>query len=373
MDPLEPIESTADENRAPHLLASVWTLTALSLVFLALRYFCKFRRHNGFWWDDYILLVSWICLLLVASLTTAATGFGLGRHFTDVFANNPTDLFQIARLIGLTSLMSILAAVWSKTSFAVTLLRFVDGWKRPFLWFAIASMNALMLTAAILLFTSCAPVQKTWDPTIPGSCLSLKVDIVIGVVASAYSGVMDVLLALMAWRVVWGLSMETREKAGVALAMSMGVFAAAIAFIKCYYIGNMAFEDPTYTSVTLMIWGAAESAVTIIAASIPILRTMFLEVSMLKYRSRSVRLEDGIRMSTSRMRNLSFSRAPDPPQGSAAAVNAGVDDDASIVPSRGGEESSLGSDVKLGGILRTTEVEMNYHRRESADRYGYEP
>lgn len=124
-----------------------------------------------------------------------------------------------------------------------------------------------------------------------------------------------------------------------------------------------------------MIWGAAESAVTIIAASIPILRTMFLEVSMLKYRSRSVRLEDGIRMSTSRMRNLSFSRAPDPPQGGAAAatVNAGVDDDARIVPSRGGEESSLGSDVKLGGILRTTEVEMNYHRRESADRYGYEP
>lgn len=60
MDPLEPIESTADETRAPNLLASVWTLTALSLVFLALRYFCKFRRHNGFWWDDYILLVSWV-------------------------------------------------------------------------------------------------------------------------------------------------------------------------------------------------------------------------------------------------------------------------------------------------------------------------
>lgn len=124
---------------------------------------------------------------MVASLTTAATGFGLGRHFADVFANNPTDLFQIARLIGLTSLMSILAAVWSKTSFAVTLLRFVDGWKRPFLWFTIGSMNALMLTSAILLFASCAPVQKTWDPTIPGSCLSLKVDIVIGIVASGES------------------------------------------------------------------------------------------------------------------------------------------------------------------------------------------
>jgi hypothetical protein len=40
---------------------------------------------------------------------------------------------------------------------------------------------------------------------------------------TAYSGIADVLLAFLPWKVVLALQMKRREKIGVAVAMSMGI------------------------------------------------------------------------------------------------------------------------------------------------------
>jgi hypothetical protein len=37
------------------------------------------------------------------------------------------------------------------------------------------------------------------------------------------SGVMDMMLALLPWSIVWKLQMKKKEKLGVALAMSLGI------------------------------------------------------------------------------------------------------------------------------------------------------
>jgi hypothetical protein len=39
----------------------------------------------------------------------------------------------------------------------------------------------------------------------------------------AYSGCMDILLALLPWKMIWKLQMRKKEKFGIALAMSMGI------------------------------------------------------------------------------------------------------------------------------------------------------
>jgi hypothetical protein len=55
---LSPTISTM--NLGPHINFTIWLLTALSAVFLALRVYCKFLRHRGLWWDDYVLIASWV-------------------------------------------------------------------------------------------------------------------------------------------------------------------------------------------------------------------------------------------------------------------------------------------------------------------------
>lgn len=93
----------------------------------------------------------------------------------------------------------------------------------------------------------------------------------------AYSAAMDITLALLPWRLIWGLQMKMKEKIGVAVAMSCGVFAGITAIIKTTKIPAMASPDPG-PGVDLFIWGNAESCVTIIAACIPILRVLIRDV-----------------------------------------------------------------------------------------------
>lgn len=42
-------------------------------------------------------------------------------------------------------------------------------------------------------------------------------------IVQAYGGCMDMLLALLPWKVIWKLQMKEKEKLGVGIAMSMGV------------------------------------------------------------------------------------------------------------------------------------------------------
>lgn len=50
----------APDNLGPKVNIVVWLLIGLSSVFLVLRVFCKFRTHRGLWWDDHILIISWV-------------------------------------------------------------------------------------------------------------------------------------------------------------------------------------------------------------------------------------------------------------------------------------------------------------------------
>lgn len=38
----------------------MWMLAAVSGIFLGLRMFCKFYGRLGLWWDDYVLIASWV-------------------------------------------------------------------------------------------------------------------------------------------------------------------------------------------------------------------------------------------------------------------------------------------------------------------------
>jgi hypothetical protein len=172
--------------------------------------------------------------------TTIAIGLGFGKHGYEI----PFDNFGNLILVGLLSVtFDIIGQAWSKTSFAITILRISEGKIRIFIWFAIISMNVLLGLGAMSFWVQCSPIQKSWNPLLPGTCWNPQVGIVYGIVAGGefsisctlleltrfltvdigYSGVMDLVLAILPWNIIMSLRMRTKEKIGVALAMSMGV------------------------------------------------------------------------------------------------------------------------------------------------------
>ncbi|KAI6599137.1 hypothetical protein MCOR12_005109 [Pyricularia oryzae] len=258
------------EDFGPQVNYAIWMMTALSAVFLALRVYCKFLRHKGLWWDDHVLIISWISLVAQTALISFNVSIGYGQHIWDF---NPKDLQTFLLMSNSSGFFSILAAMLSKTSFAITVLRISEGWTRRFVWFIIITINATLGFAALATYVQCTPTEKLWRPMLQGTCWPKEFIIDYNIFTAAYSGAMDIVLALLPWRIIWKLTINKKEKLGVMVAMSMGIFAGAISFAKIEQLPAINKSDLIH-GLWLSILGTAEAAMTIIAASIPVLRAL---------------------------------------------------------------------------------------------------
>ncbi|PVH72184.1 hypothetical protein DL98DRAFT_470755 [Cadophora sp. DSE1049] len=262
-----------------------WSVTAVSFAFLALRLYCKRILRKGFWWDDYLLIGAWVCLLANCVCVTIAISHGLGRHISDI---DPTELPLLLQPNTHAGLFSVLAAGLSKTSFAATLLRLMPGlWQRIGLWFIIVSIYLAMGLSGIFLYIQCTPVARVWDRTIPGTCWPPGRQTMLGIMAGGYSSAMDFVLALLPTILLWNLQIRRREKLGVIFAMSLGALAGCAGIVKTIYLSKKDKSDFTYFVADLKIWTSVESATAIMAACVPVFRVLLKKASSHYHSSRS--------------------------------------------------------------------------------------
>ncbi|KAK0737829.1 hypothetical protein B0T18DRAFT_354511, partial [Schizothecium vesticola] len=267
------------ESMAPLMRIVCWLLVSISGLFLSLRLYCKYLQSRGLWWDDHVLIMAWLALVADTIVNTINLDLGFGLHLSAI---PPLAVPTITLLSNVSTSLAFLGAVWSKTSFGMTLLRITDGKTKAVVWFVMLSMNAAVSASIVVSWVQCDPLPKGWDKGITGGrCWDPRVNVYYMMFAAAYSGVMDIVLALLPWPIIWKLQMKRKEKIGVALAMSMGVFAGCAAFVKSTKIPLVLGGDFTYSGYDLVIWGAAEVAITICAASVPLLRVLIREVRSL--------------------------------------------------------------------------------------------
>ncbi|KAK1961977.1 hypothetical protein LY78DRAFT_587585 [Colletotrichum sublineola] len=235
-----------DDPEAEVIQTVLWVLVSLSALFLGLRIFCKVTySYTKIRFEDLLLIVSWVVLVADASLTEFIIKSRFGRPGFPLTQEN----ISVLTILGLASITcSFVSQVWSKTAFAISLLRMCDGWKKSFVWFAIISMNILFTFSAVSFWIGCVPLKKKWDPFGQGTCYDLKWVVSFGIFVSVYSGFLDIALAVIPWLILMrptpaeqssGLTLSKKEKIGVSVALSMGVLAGVTAFIKASYMQSV--------------------------------------------------------------------------------------------------------------------------------------
>lgn len=164
---------------------------------------------------------------------------GYGKHSWDVTL---PDVQAVQPLALTRATFIVTAAVWSKTSFAITVYRLSSRKVKWLLIFIVVSMNLAMGLGCIFSWVTCHPTRKAWDPVVEGTCWSIETLNKYSIFSSctllfpitnnamilltrflAYSGTMDFVLAVLPWTLLWNVQMRTKEKVGVLLAMSMGI------------------------------------------------------------------------------------------------------------------------------------------------------
>ncbi|KAG7293706.1 hypothetical protein NEMBOFW57_003763 [Staphylotrichum longicolle] len=284
------------------------------------------------------------------------TGLGYGLHIWDFdVMNNMPPLLRIFNVAGT---FSVTAAIWSKTSFGITLLHLTNGWVKKTVWAILITMNIAMGLSALFPWVNCTPLRKAWDMFAVGTCWDPKVMVHYNIFSGVYSACSDIALALLPWQFISGLQMKKKEKIGVGIAMSMGIFAGITGLIKVSRIPKM-LSDDFADGVDLWLWGNTETTVTIIAASIPMLRVMIRDVAGSR---RAYGSSDGeYYKDQSGKRNTRVVTISSGPMASDVEMAKQINDDDS---DKGILDDNHHDAVKMGRIVQTNDFQLKYDTRK---------
>ncbi|KAL1652991.1 hypothetical protein SLS61_004612 [Didymella pomorum] len=257
------------ENLAAHLLAITISLTALALITVVARFWVRIVILKTFGWDDVMMTISAILIIFAYSFIKLSIGFFL--------------------------------------------LRLADRTKwRPFLIGMLTFIGIFTIGSTFAIIFQCTPVAAGWDYTLrppigTGKCYDATIFKNVGVFNSSVNIFTDLLFALIPIPMVWRLQVNLQTRIGLAVILSLGLFASAIAIYKTpmqanffkeqdwsghgswYYIWQqyvasnrlqgsyiLACELAELCGVVLLtVYNRVEMNVGIIAANLPTLKPLF--------------------------------------------------------------------------------------------------
>jgi hypothetical protein len=183
------------DDLSPGVIALAWILSVASTLVIALRLYVrlKLREKRRLSVDDYIIIVTWVsgarsilnvvsqyarnsngtqALGIVNSIfVTIAAAWGLGKH-QEVLADKPVNIMFAIKWAFLSEGPAIMAAGFSRISFAILLLSISppSKAKHRFLWSTMVIQFVFDIAAVIVTYSQCQPIEKYWNTPVPGTC-----------------------------------------------------------------------------------------------------------------------------------------------------------------------------------------------------------
>lgn len=142
---------------------------------------------------------------------------GMGLHADDL---PPENVVQIAKFLIVAEVLYVFNLVWTKLGI---LLMYYRIFRFPYFktWaYVIGTFVILWVICITFLFIFiCVPVQKIWNPQIPGRCINQVSTWIANAVSTIAT---DVAILLLPLPQVWKLQLRTSEKIAVSIAFSLG-------------------------------------------------------------------------------------------------------------------------------------------------------
>ncbi|KAK3331775.1 hypothetical protein B0T19DRAFT_380295 [Cercophora scortea] len=257
----------------PMVNAVLWVHVVIFVVFVGLRLYTRVAVLKSAGADDYLIALAMVLHIIYTIFVTIATTYGLGQLFLDV--GDPDAYFTAVKFEVFSQVAGLLAIGVGKCAVGVFLLRIVlYPVQKAFIWACLGITVFITLFASVTVVVQCIPIQKTWNPTLPGTCwLDFSK---VGLTVGSWFVVADFCFAILPWFVVWGLNMKRKEKLLVACGLSLGVFAGVCGIVRTVALNGLNAKEYIHDTVPMLIWSATESTVTIMCSSIPVLRPLYV-------------------------------------------------------------------------------------------------
>ncbi|KAK3323776.1 hypothetical protein B0T19DRAFT_443247 [Cercophora scortea] len=250
-------------------LRLIWALVGITAIFVALRLYTRLVVVKNYAKDDNFFNLSFVLFISCVIPITISTHYGLGKYDSEVSPENAEKALMwldIGATCGVFSLASV------KWSLGLLLQRIVIiRWQRLIIYFIMVLSLVLSIAAVAMIWLRCeSPVQRVAHAYCFSSALrQIPTALFISSIVS------NCFYAFFPWFILWNLNMNRREKIGIAVSMSFGLFAIVCSVERLNERHVIANTGYLHDGMGLVFWSVIENSVTIICAAIPACRPLY--------------------------------------------------------------------------------------------------
>ncbi|CAI6099652.1 unnamed protein product [Clonostachys chloroleuca] len=336
-------------------VAVMWVMTVIVLAFTVLRVYTRAFVVKSFGGDDWVYVFAFFCFFMYTTFVSVAGVHGYGQDMV-IVQEKPDEMKKAIIYLAVGQTFAMVGMTVAKWSLGLFLLRLVESaWHKTSIWMTLVLLAIASLLSTFVFWFQCSPPRAMWDRTLPGAkCEEKSIESNKPTATCAFA---DLFFALVPWWFMWNLQMNKREKLIILFSLSLGVIAAAFGFKRCTEIYKLVGQNFLKDVVSIIIWAAAEIAVTMVCIGIPICRPLYKDyLSRLSSRD------------TSKYKGLSGERRGGGGKGGATASGGSV-------PLRtiGGSVSAKRADSGLAGGTNTTVSKVFYIGEGGSDEEILDP
>ncbi|MCJ1310165.1 hypothetical protein MMC25_003826 [Agyrium rufum] len=261
-------------NQGPSILAFEVVFEIVVVITTILRLLGRSFLARQLSWDDLLIAIS-------TTLTVVSFGFnikqiqdGYGHHQEDLTVN---QIIQINKWGELSTFVLLFVSAFTKISICLFAKRIPSSHRlKSFLWSLIAFVTVVNTACAIVFVITCRPLNKLWNPAVPGTCIDFNAFLYMLYVQAAASVLVDLACTALPILVLWKVQISLENKIAICGLMAVGLVASACSFFRCVMqirLTNPA--DIAWTSIGPGEWSLSEQYVSIIAANLPLLLPVY--------------------------------------------------------------------------------------------------
>ncbi|KAK1984928.1 hypothetical protein LZ30DRAFT_406463 [Colletotrichum cereale] len=250
----------------------------LSLIVVGLRTHQRLRSGN-FSLDDGLMIFGLVVYIVDVVLACLGAKSGLGTRNEHL---NPTMMVESIKYLMIWMLLYITALCAIKASICFTTLRIATT--MPKLRVAVYALLGLTIATFFTTFIGvlllCRPVEANWNQALikegRGECSSVTSMLGLSYTSTAATIATDLACAVLPAIILWQTQMKLSTKIVVSTILSFGSFASICTMIRTPYIDNYnrPFDDFSYHIGNIPLWSNIETAVGLVAGSLPALRQL---------------------------------------------------------------------------------------------------
>ncbi|KAJ3481493.1 hypothetical protein NLG97_g7807 [Lecanicillium saksenae] len=260
-------ESQTAASHADYVRIPCIVFFAVTPVFLGIRIYNRISRRTGLGWDDFTIILSYLCTLTVMIFMMVSVDAGFGKHIKTLPKANRLKALQ----------MFYIAQIFYKTTINLTKTSILLLYRRIFVqkWFRYSCNTLICIVLAYCVATTassiwqCTPVALAWDKSLHGTCISMIKN---WYANAGFAIATDVLILSLPMQPIWASKLPVNQKRALMLVFALGGFVTVTSILRATTL-NFSITSPDVTyDIASTLWTMIEINVAIICACLPMCR-----------------------------------------------------------------------------------------------------